>query len=101
MSHILLKEIAPLIRVTLQNWQRDRAPRLEAALAYYIALSLAPTVVIILGVAGFAFGDTGAEGRLIFRIQGLVGHDGATVIQAMIKGAHRPRLALRPRCLGW
>jgi len=99
MSHILLKEIAPLIRVTLQNWQRDRAPRLGAA--YYIALSLAPTVVIILGVAGFAFGNTGAEGRLISRIQGLAGHDGAKVIQAMIKGAHRPRLALRPRCLGW
>ncbi len=100
MSHILLKEIAPLIRVTLQNWQRDRAPRLEAALAYYIALSLAPTVVIILGVAGFAFGDTGAEGRLVSRIQGLVGHDGATVIQAMIKGAHRSSTSVAATVLG-
>ena len=53
MSHIHLKEIALLIRVTVQNWQTDRAPRLGAALAYYMALSLAPILVILLAVSSF------------------------------------------------
>jgi membrane protein len=56
-----------------------------------MALSLAPTLVILLAVAGLAFGAKAAEGRLILEIQGLVGYEGAKVIQAMIEGAHRPR----------
>lgn len=44
-----------------------------AALAYYIALSLAPTVVILLATAGLAFGGRTAEGHIIAQIQGLVG----------------------------
>jgi membrane protein len=48
-----------------------------AALAYYITLSLAPTVVIVLAVAGLAFGAKAAQGRLVWQIQGLVGREGA------------------------
>ena len=63
MSHIHLKEIASIIRVTVQNWLNDRAPRLGAALAYYIALSLAPTLVLLLAISSSAFGARAAEGR--------------------------------------
>jgi len=100
MSHIRLKEIAPLIRVTVQNWQKDRAPRLGAALAYYMALSLAPTLVILLAISSFAFGANGAEGRLVSQIRGLVGGEGAKVIQAMIKGAHRSSSGIAATVLG-
>jgi membrane protein len=60
-----------------------------AALAYYMALSLAPMVVIILAVTALAFGAKAAQGRLLGQIQGLVGKEGAVVIQSMIEGAHR------------
>jgi membrane protein len=90
MKHIPLKEIAPLSRVALQNWIDDRAPRMGAALAYYIALSLAPSVLILLAIAGWAFGAQAAEGRLVSQIQGLVGYEGAKAIQTMIEGARRP-----------
>ena len=89
LSYIHLNQIATLIRFTVQNWQKDRAPRLGAALAYYMALSLAPTLVILLAISSFVFGANGAEGRLVSQIRGLVGGDGAKVMQAMIKGAHR------------
>ena len=42
MKNIPLKEIVPLLKATVCNWQNDRAPRLGAALAFYMALSLAP-----------------------------------------------------------
>ncbi len=61
-----------------------------AALAYYMALSLAPTVVIVLAIAGFVFGAEATQGRLVSQIQGLLGYEGAKVIQTMIQGARRP-----------
>jgi uncharacterized BrkB/YihY/UPF0761 family membrane protein len=48
MNYTPFKETAPLIRGAVRNWQNDRSPRMGAALAYYIALSLAPTVLILL-----------------------------------------------------
>ena len=62
-----------------------------AALAYYIALSLAPTVLILLAIAGLAFGAQAAEGRLVSQIQGFVGYEGAKAIQTMIEGARQSR----------
>src|SRR5207249_7372360 len=94
------EEIAPLLRLTVRNWQNDRAPRLGAALAFYMALSLAPTVVIILAVTGMAFGAKAAQGRLVWQIQGLVGYEGAKVIQSMIEGAHRPSSSIVATLLG-
>src|SRR5271166_2863212 len=91
MQHIPFKEIAPLCKVAFQNWQDDRAPRMGAALAYYIALALAPTVLILVAIAGLAFGVQAAEGRLVSGIQGLVGYEGAMAIQTMIEGARASR----------
>lgn len=90
MKGIPLNEIVPLLRATVRNWQNDRAPRLGAALAFYMALSLAPSVVIMLAVAGFAFGAQAAQTRLVLLIQGLVGNTGAEIIQTVITEANRP-----------
>src|SRR3954463_6905352 len=94
MIGIPIKEWAPIVKLTLWSWQQDRAPRMGAALAYYMALSLAPTVVIILAVTGLAFGAKAAQGRLVVQIQGLVGKEGAVVIQSMIEGAHQSKSGL-------
>jgi len=100
MKHIPLKEIAPLIKVSVQNWQSDKAPRMGAALAYYIALSLAPTVLIALAVSGLAFGAQGAQGRLVSQIQGLVGYQGTKAIQAMIEGSRETSRGIAATVLG-
>jgi membrane protein len=88
---IPFREIAPLVRLAFQNWLNDRAPRMGAALAYYIALSLAPTVLILLAIASLAFGAPAAESRLVAQIQGLVGYEGAKAIQSMIDGARQSK----------
>ena len=100
MTVIPLREIAPLLRVTVQNWLSDRAPRLGAALSFYLALSLAPTLVILLAIAGLLFSASAAESRLISEIQGLVGQAGAQAIQAMIERTHRPRSGIAAILLG-
>jgi len=86
--------------ITARNWHDDRAPRLGAALSYYVILSLAPTVVIILAVSGWAFGAKAAQGRLVWQIQSLVGSEGAKVIKSMIDGAHPQSTGLVATVLG-
>ncbi len=71
-----------------------------AALAYYIALSLAPTVLILLGIAGWAFGAQAAEGRLVSQIQDFVGYQGAKAIQTMIEGARPSSKGIAASALG-
>lgn len=100
MNLLPFKEVTPLIGETIRNWHRDRAPRMGAALAYYITLSLAPTVVIVLAVAGLAFGARAAQGRLVWQIQGLVGHEGAKVVQSLIDGTHAPYSGIVATLLG-
>ena len=60
-----------------------------AALAYYMALSLAPIMVILLALTSVAFGEKAARGELVWQMQGLVGYQGARVIQSVIEGAHQ------------
>ena len=43
------------------GWNRDKAPRLGAALAYYTLFSLAPLLIIAIAVAGFVFGEEAAQ----------------------------------------
>jgi membrane protein len=97
---IPLREVGPLLRVTVEYWYRDRAPRLGAALAYYMALSLAPSLVIMLFIAGFAFSAKIAQGGLIWQIQRMVGPEGAKLIQTIMQGAHRSGHGLPATALG-
>jgi membrane protein len=100
MNRIPFKEIGPLLKVSFQNWQEDRAPRMGAALAYYIALSLAPTVLILLGIVDLIFGAKAAEGRLVSQIRGLVGYEGANAIQTLIEGAHQSSKGIAATAIG-
>jgi membrane protein len=100
MNRVPVKRYAALFKDTARNWHNDRAPRMGAALAYYVTLSLAPTVVIVLAIAGVAAGAEAAEGRLLRQIQGFVGQEGAKAIQAMIEGAHTPSKGLIASALG-
>lgn len=65
----------------------DRAPRLGASLAFYTLLSMAPIVIVVIAIAGLAFGEQAAEGRLLWQIQDLVGWQGALAIQGLLKSA--------------
>jgi membrane protein len=85
-----LKEIAPLLKAAFTSWQDDKAPRMGAALAYYIALSLAPSLLILLAVVEWLFGAQTAAGRLVSQIRKLVGEQGAEAVRTMMRSAHQP-----------
>jgi membrane protein len=88
------QEIAALIRESVEEWYADNAPRLGASLAFYTLLSLAPLLVVIVGVAALAFGRQAAGGQLAWEIQDLVNRDAAQAIQALIQAAYKPGTGL-------
>lgn len=84
------KAIVGLLKETFQEWQEDKTPRLAAALAYYTVFSLAPLLIIAIAIAGAVFGEEAAKGEIVGQIQGLVGREGAKVIEDAIQNANHP-----------
>jgi membrane protein len=60
---------------------------MAAALAYYTVFSLAPLLIIVIAIAGSVFGEQAAKGELVTQIQGVIGKDGAQLIQTAIENA--------------
>ena len=74
----------------MREWSADNVPRLSAALAFYTVMSLAPMVILAMGMAALAFGKAAAEGAIAWQIQHLIGPVGARAIQSVLQSAYRP-----------
>ncbi len=83
------RELWWLARETFQEWRRDDALTLGAALSYYTAFSLAPLLVVVIAIAGLVFGREAVQGRIVTEIGGLIGRGGAEAVQTMIANASR------------
>lgn len=90
---MIFKVIAELLKETIQEWQDDKASRLAAALAYYTVFSLAPLLIIAIAIAGSIFGPEAARGEIVDQMQGLVGVEGAKVIETAIENANQPNIS--------
>jgi membrane protein len=100
-SHLCPNEALGMFNETVSEWVNDKAPRLGASLAFYTVLSLAPLLVVIVAVAAFVYGPEAARGQLVWQIQGLVGPDGARVIQRLVQGAYKPGTGVIATALGF
>lgn len=76
----------PIVR-----WIEDECPSRAASIAFYSAFSLAPALVIIIAVASFFYGADAVQGRLVGQVRGIIGEEGAAMVQAMIASAWRAR----------
>ncbi|MDJ0677712.1 MAG: YihY/virulence factor BrkB family protein [Calothrix sp. MO_167.B42] len=85
-----IKIIFKLIKEAFQEYQADKVSTLAASLAYYTVFSLAPLLIIAIAVAGLIFGEQAARGEIVGQIQGLVGNEGAKVIEMAIENANKP-----------
>jgi membrane protein len=95
-----MRELIQVFRKTALEWNRHNAPRLGAALAYYTILSLAPLLVVVVAIAGFAFGRQAAEGQIVWQIREFVGPSGAEAIQSMLTSARHPAEGVLAATLG-
>ena len=73
-----------LIKQTAKEFSEDKCPRLGAALAFYTALSLAPMLLVTLGIAGLAFGEEAAQGQIADQLDDMVGAENAKTVEDMM-----------------
>jgi membrane protein len=85
---------------TAKDWLDDDASTLAAALAYYALLSLAPLLVISIGVAGWFLGPEAARGRVSGELGNIVGGQAAQGIQAVVASADEPKTGVISAVVG-
>ncbi len=72
-----------------KRFMSDRCPMMAASVGFYSAFSLAPTLLMVLAVAGWFFGEDAARGRLFDQMRGILGKDAAEAMQTIVEHAHR------------
>jgi len=87
-----IKRVWNLLTETINQFFDDKAFRLSAALAYYSVFSIAPLVIIVIGIAGFFLGQDAVRQQLQQQLTDLIGEQATTAIvsmaQARPQGSH-------------
>jgi membrane protein len=97
---IWLERWVSLCQKAVYGWLDDRAPTMGAAIAYYTVFSLAPMLVMVIAIAGLAFGQQAAEGALFGELADLVGSESAAAVQAMLRSASSTRSGIFATAVG-
>lgn len=76
-----------LLRATVEGYIEDDAFSRGASIAYFTLFSLAPVLLVVIAVAGMAFGREAAQGAVVGELSGLMGRDTAVALEGMIRSA--------------
>jgi membrane protein len=82
-----------VFRDTAYGFIADEALTRGASIAYYTVTSLAPILVIVIAVAGLAFGEDAAQGAIVRQISGMMGEPAAATLQTLLRNAHNHQSA--------
>jgi len=89
-----------IFKETIREWNDDKVPRLGAALAFYSMLSIGPLLLIVIAMAGLAFGRDAVSGYIFDEIRGLIGDQGASAIQSMLASTSNPKASYIASLIG-
>lgn len=73
-----------LLRTTCVEWWNDDTFRLAASLAFYTIFSLAPVLLIAVGVASLFLSRETATQKIIAEVQKMIGNNGAQAIKQVL-----------------
>ena len=84
--HTPITDAWALARESVPAFINDNALSHGAAMAFYAATSLAPIFLIVVAIAGLAFGHDAAQLALSAQISGLMGSQSADLLQVALRG---------------
>jgi len=84
------RHMGSLLLDSFNEWSADNAGQLGAALAYYALFSIAPILVVVMGIVGLIYGPSAAQGRIAPWLEQFVGSEGARAAQFMLAQASSP-----------
>ncbi|ESZ17768.1 hypothetical protein X735_11810 [Mesorhizobium sp. L2C085B000] len=70
-----------MVREAIVGFVNDNALSHGAAIAFYATTSLAPILLIVVAIAGLAFGHEAAQAALSAQITGMMGTESANILQ--------------------
>jgi membrane protein len=76
-----------MLKDTVLTFIEDEALSRGAAIAFYTVTSIAPVLLIVIAIAGLAFGRDAAQNAITAQLTGLMGQQTADVIQSAIASA--------------
>jgi membrane protein len=86
-----VKAVWSLSKEAIDAWIEDYAPSMGAALSYYTLFSIAPLLLIVIGLAGLVFGPDAARGEIFGQLRGLMGDQGAAAVEHLLQSADKPQ----------
>jgi membrane protein len=96
------KSIWQFLKTTINEWVEAEPFQLAAALSYYTLFSLAPLLLIAIGVAGFVFGREAAQNQIVETLQGMIGQDSAQTVQEMLQASNeKPKTGIISTIIGF
>lgn len=88
------------IKRVWEEWNKDKVTRLAASLSYYTVFALAPLLVVVIAVAGLVLGVDVAQKQIVAQVQGLVGQQGADMVNSLLNNARNTNTDLLATILG-
>ena len=76
-----------ILKDTVMGFIDDEALSRGAAIAFYTVTSLAPVLLLVIAVAGLAFGQEAAQGAVMDQLTGLMGAQAAEILQTALANA--------------
>ena len=76
-----------LLKITFTEWTNDNAFELSAALAFYTIFSIAPVLLIAVGVAGFFLAPGTATDQIVGEMENMIGVQGANAVRQLIESS--------------
>jgi membrane protein len=76
-----------MLKETVLAFINDGALSRGAAIAFYTVTSIAPVLLIVIAIAGLAFGRDAAQGAITAQLSGLMGQQTAEVLQTAVASA--------------
>ena len=99
-SRMQLRQAWTLGKRAVVAWSDDRAPSMGAALAFYTLFSIAPLLLIVVSIAGLAFGEEAARGEILDQLAGVMGEQGARTVQALLQNVDKPAQGILATLVG-
>ncbi|RUX02035.1 MAG: YihY/virulence factor BrkB family protein [Mesorhizobium sp.] len=85
----LITDTWNLVRESAVGFVNDNALSHGAAIAFYATTSLAPILLIVVAIAGLAFGHEAAQVALSAQLSGLMGPESADLLRSVLASASR------------
>jgi membrane protein len=79
-----MRRLLPVVGEAFDHWLGHSTPQTAAGLAYYTVFSLAPLLLISIGIAGLVLGQDEARAQIMRQATALVGSAGRAAVEGML-----------------